>query len=317
MAKKRSKSRSFRWWKTKLFLALNVLLLISGGGWYLVQPPTRQAEVRMLLANYAKRNRRISLLDIARDIYTLYYSDSFVATDFEGGEDPVYAGTPVPGEVEGSIRVLRNRAYTVGYSDTLRNPVWVAYRLMDMPDDPKAGERPASFETDRRTVARVEHRDYTGSGYDRGHLAPNFGIARCHGREAQLETFLLSNIVPQAHALNAGPWKDLELREALNYTGRFQEVWIIAGPLFHGEREEMKSGVPIPNAFYKIQVDEHEGRLRVQAFIMPHDADEGSSSNTMLTTVDEVEKLSGLDFFPELADEVEDQLEAASPSRPW
>jgi endonuclease G len=127
----------------------------------------------------------------------------------------------------------------------------------------------------------------------------------------------MSNIVPQKHALNAGPWKELELREALNYTGRFEEVWIIAGPLFHGEKHEMKSGVPIPNAFYKIQVDEHEGRLRLQAFIMAQDTAENASLAIMLTTVDEIERLSGLDFFPELPDDVEEKLESATASRPW
>ena len=317
MAKKKSPRRLFRWWKTKLVLALNLSLAVLGGGWYLAQPAERQAEVRMLLANYASRNRRIRLLDIARDIYTLYYSDAFVASDFEGGENPVYAGNPVPTAVDGAVRILRNRAYVVGYSDALRNPLWVAYRLVDADGEDETGERPEGFETDLRTVARVEHGDYTGSGYDRGHMAPNFGIARCFGREAQLETFLMSNIVPQKHALNAGPWKELEQREALNYTGRFREIWVVAGPLFHGESKRMKSGVPIPNAFYKIQVDEHEGRVRSQAFIMAQDADEDSGMATMLVTVDEVERLSGLDFFPDLPDEVEHALEAADASRPW
>jgi endonuclease G len=317
MAKKSSPKRRFRWWKAKLFLALNLLLLVAGGGWYLVQPASRQAEVRMLLGNYAKQNRRISLFDIARDIYTLYYSDAYVATDFVGGENPVYAGNPVPETFDKHIRVLKNRAYVVGYCDELKNPAWVAYRLVNVPGDPEVGERPPGFDTDRRTVARVTQQDYTGSGYDRGHLAPNFGIAHCFGREAQLETFLMSNIVPQKHGMNAGPWKKLELREALNYTGRFEEVWIIAGPLFHGEQKRMKSGVPIPNACYKIQVDEHEGKLRMQAFIMSQDVAENASLSVMLTTVDEVEKLSGLDFFPDLPDDVEEKLEAATPTRVW
>ena len=317
MARKKTKTRSLRWWKAKLFLALNLLLLAGGGVWYAAQPPERQAEVRMLLGNYAKRNRRIGLLEIARDIYTLYYSDAFVATDFAGGKNPVYAGTPVPQAPSDPIRILHNRAYSVGYCDARRNPLWVAYRLMDVDGEVEIADRPEAFETDPRTVARVEHKDYTGSGYDRGHLAPNFAIARCFGPEAQAETFLMSNIVPQRHALNAGPWKGLEQREATNYTGRFREIWVVAGPLFHGASERMASGVPIPNAFYKIQVDEHEGRIRAQAFIMSQDADDRARLTTMLTTVDEVERLSGLDFFPDLPDDVEAPFEAAMPPRPW
>lgn len=318
MAKKKSsKSRSLRWWKAKLFLAANLVLLLIGGGWYAVQPPERKSEVRTLLANYAERNRRISLFEVARDIYTLYYSNAFVTCDYAAGENPVYGGAPIPRDYPGSIRVLFNRAYVVGYCDARENPAWVAYRLMDVSGDPSVADRPDQFETDPRTIARVEHKDYTGSGYDRGHMAPNYGIARCFGAEAQTETFLMSNIVPQKHELNAGPWKDLEMREAMNYTGRFHEVWVIDGPLFHGPEERMRSGVPIPTAFYKIQVDEHEGRLRMQAFIMPQDADGGSSLNVMMTSVDEIERLSGLDFFPDLDDTVENALEAAVPARAW
>ncbi len=317
MAKKKSsKSHSFRWWKAKLFLAANLLLLLVGGGWYALQPPERKAEVRTLLANYAERDRKISLFEVARDIYTLYYGNTFVACDYAAGENPVFGGAPIPRDYPASVRVLYNRAYVVGYCDARKNPAWVAYRLVDVKGDPTVAERPDQFDTDTRTVARVESKDYTGSGYDRGHMAPNYGIARCFGTEAQVETFLMSNITPQKHELNAGPWKDLELREALNYTGRFHEVWVIAGPLFHGPEEHMRSGVPIPTAFYKIEVDEHEGRLRVQAFIMSQDTT-GTSLDAMMTSVDEIERLSGLDFFPDLDDTVENALEAAVPSRSW
>lgn len=99
---------------------------------------------------------------------------------------------------------------------------------------------------DKRTAARVEPDDYTRSGYDRGHMAPNYGIATRFGRQAQEETFLMSNISPQKHGLNAGVWKTLEQRIATNYPGRFGEVWVLAGPVFAARPERLKNAWPCP-----------------------------------------------------------------------
>ncbi|HOG51970.1 MAG TPA: DNA/RNA non-specific endonuclease, partial [Lentisphaeria bacterium] len=159
---------------------------------------------------------------------------------------------------------------------------------------------------------------YTGSGFDRGHLAPNFGIGRCYGPDAQQETFLMSNIVPQRHDLNAGVWKKLELREAINYTGRFQEIWVITGPIFNPELiRELPSGIPIPESFYKIVVDERCGRLRAIAFHFQHDAPALSSLDQALCTIDKLEALTGLDFFPELPSAVQEELERRQPASAW
>ena len=70
------------------------------------------------------------------------------------------------------IKVLYNTAYIVGYSEELKNPRWVCYRLGNLKNDctvPKF-ERPYSFYVDNRTKSKVSHDDYTSSGYDRGHM---------------------------------------------------------------------------------------------------------------------------------------------------
>ena len=159
--------------------------------------------------------------------------------------------------------------------------------------------------------------DYTNSGYDRGHLAPNYGIALCYGREAQEQTFLMSNIVPQKHGLNAGPWKELEMRAAVNYPARYQEVWVLTGPVFGAQPKKTKGGVLIPEACYKIMIDETGGKLRAQAFLMPQDIPKGASPKQFLTSIDEIEKRTGIDFFPEIEDEVEKQLESRTADRAW
>ena len=254
---------------------------------------------------------------MASDLYTLYYGHTFVPSSFTGGSQPIYAGLPGTAGVPHGVRVLANTGFLVGYCDAWSCPLWAAYRLFDVPGSKRPPERPERFAVDSRTAARIRPEDYNGSGFDRGHMAPNYGIARCYGATAQGQTFLMSNAVPQRPALNSGIWRELELREALNYTGRFREIWVITGPLFLGGERWLDAGVRIPDAFFKIQVDEHEGGLRLQAFILKQDAGTAEKLGVFLVTVDEIERLSGLDVFPELDDAVEATLEGTLPTRVW
>jgi endonuclease G len=113
--------------------------------------------------------------------------------------------------------VLVNEGYVVGYSDALGIARWAAYRSVDLPRIPPVPVRPVRFTMDRRIAARGEPQVYTGSGYDRGLLAPSFAIATRHGSAVQRKTFLISNIFPQRHGLNAGLWQNLHQRIATNY----------------------------------------------------------------------------------------------------
>lgn len=301
----------------RAFAWLNLLVVLALGGWYLVQPPARQDEVRTLWANYLERNKRIELLDVVRDIWTLYYSDQFVAVPPRGAEGyaALYAGGARAGTTP--VRVLANSGYVVGYSDTLRDPLWAAYRVWDLPRIPEPPPRPDNFSVDLRTVARVEPSAYSGSGYDRGHLAPNYAIATRFGSGGQEETFLMSNIVPQKHALNAGLWKDLELRAATSYAARFREVWVMAGPVFGKHPQRLRGGVAVPEACWMAMLDEHEGRVRTQAFVIPQDAPTDAPLDRYLTSIDHIEQLTGLDLFPDLPDATEAAFESKRAERVW
>jgi endonuclease G, mitochondrial len=212
--------------------------------------------------------------------------------------------------------VLVNTGYVVGYSDRLGNPLWAAYRVADV-ELKEPPPRPDSFVADLRTAARIEPQVYNRSDYDRGHLAPNHAIATRYGRRAQEETFQMSNIVPQRHALNAGAWKQLEQRIATSYPGRFGEVWVFAGPVFGASPRRLQRRVAVPEAFYMIIVDESGGRVRAQAFLFPQETPNFAAPDGYLTTIDEIERRTGLDFLPDLPDETENALEARKPERPW
>jgi endonuclease G len=302
--------------RTRAFLVANLALWGVIGGWYFLQPPPRQQEIAHLVGNLFDDRKQITAFDVAWDLWQLYYSNEFVPAPRPGDRTHVYGGLPQPvAFAAGPIRVLANTGYVVGYSDPLGNPVWAAYRLQDV-EPAAAPRRPEEFTVDTRTAARIEPSDYTRSNYDRGHLAPNHGIATRYGRQAQEETFRMSNITPQRHGLNAGLWRQLEQKIATSYPGRFGEVWVLAGPVFGPRPEKLQQRVAVPEAFYMLIVDESDGRVRTQAFLLPQEP--GSPDlDSYLVSIDEIERRTGLDFLPELPDDAEALLESRPAARPW
>lgn len=307
--------------RTKTFVIINLLLWGGIGGWFLFQPPARKAEVSRLVANLAEGKKGIGAFEVAWDLWQLYGSNDFVSGGPALGKNHSRAQTHVYGGVlpqtnRKVLRVLENEGYLVGYSEALGNPLWAAYRVRDV-GTLDAPPRPDEFNVDERTAARIEPGVYARSGYDRGHLAPNYAIATRYGKGAQQETFLMSNIVPQKHALNAGAWARLERRIATNYAGRFGDVWVMVGPIFGEQPVRLKRTVAVPEAFFMIVVDEMEGRVRALAFVMNQDATEQLPLENALTTVDEIERRTGLDFLHALPDEAESALEGRKASRVW
>lgn len=251
------------------------------------------------------------------DELALFGHDSKVPADAADRGSRVFGGFPSQGlQLFGRVRVLENIGYTAGYSDAMRNPLWVAYRLFDVPRL-SSGSRASRFSTDQRTRAKVRHDDYTHSGYDRGHMAPNHGIATRYGAGAQKETFLMSNIVPQNPMVNRHLWKDLEHRVSDRYGRYFGEVWVVTGPVFQPPVEKLPSGVPIPSHYYKIIADEKDGELRVLAFLVEQRCPPYTRIKTRLVSVDVIEELTGLDFFPDLPEAVQTDLESRPATRLW
>jgi endonuclease G, mitochondrial len=225
----------------------------------------------------------------------------------------LYAGVPKSSE---EIRILENPGFVVGYSDARENPLWVAFRLFPVTST-QTERRPSRFRTDSRTAARVRHADYTNSGYDRGHMAPNYAIATRYGRAAQLETFLMSNICPQRPTLNRQVWRRLEERVANGYANDLGEIWVVTGPIFDADRELLPTGVEIPDMFYQIILDELEGKPRALAFIVGQDVGSRFPLESFLVSVDAVERATGIDFFHELEDATERALEEPVPQALW
>ena len=203
------------------------------------------------------------------------------------------------------LKRLVNRGYSVGYDDALPLPRWSSYRVFPYKD--VYLERPSSFKSDVRTAARVTTSEYVRSGYDRGHLAPR-------------ETFLLSNIVPQLHALNAGLWKDMEQRIMKRYVARYGTVWVQLGPVISSPSAKQVGRIPVPTSFWMLisEYDESAGGIRAIAYLVPHEEKWRDVELTRyVVSIRRLEELTGLDFFPKLPKVTQDRLESAPAPRAW
>lgn len=228
-----------------------------------------------------------------------------------GGLPRATASFPYP------ITVLTNTGYLVGYCERRKDPVWVCYRLF-RPDHWEAPPRPQAFRTDYRTAARANPNDYSGSGYDRGHMAPNYAIALCYGPQAQLETFLMSNIIPQRPALNRQVWKHLEQDEIRDYAPRFGQLWVIDGPVFYHD-ERLKGGEAIPDACFKIMVraGNRHPEPHILAFLVPQSVSGAEPPGRFLTSVRQIEQETGLDFFNALPPDLQRAFEETTALETW
>lgn len=224
-----------------------------------------------------------------------------------------YGGMPNDANTGERITHVENTAYAVGYSEDRWDPLWVAYYV---PAERQFScERRERFLFDQRVESGVTHNDYNNAGYDRGHMAPSSVIGSRFGCEAQDETYFMSNIVPQLPSLNQKPWGAFENMISDTYAPEFGGVWVITGAIFDSDDpEEICSGVEIPGSFFQIVVREVSGRPDALAIRMTQDEAAGVTVQAVRTTIDEIERLTHIDFFAELPDAVENALESSAAS---
>lgn len=225
--------------------------------------------------------------------------------------------------------MLRYRdGYVLSYDARNRVPFWVCERLDADALDGGANRKRSSFRADTSIAPefRSDNGDYERSGFDRGHMAP----AGDH-KEDQAEmdgTFLLSNVAPQAgEGFNRDYWNSLE--ERIRGWARTRELYVYTGPLYlpakgpNGKRYVRYQvigggGVAVPTHFFKLVVAENGGGVEAVAFVLPNRPIAGGTPlSRFLVSVDDLERVSGLDFMDVLADNTEARLERGMPAEVW
>ena len=204
-------------------------------------------------------------------------------------------------------QIIQRTGYTLSYNAKNKTPQWVAWELTK--EETRGNEeRTNEFQPDSDVMgAKVVTYDYSHSGYDRGHMAPAGDMK--WSKKAMEESFYMSNICPQDHNLNTEDWNDLEMKSR-EWARRYGKVYIVCGPIYNGTREEYIGDhrVKVPDAFFKVILINDTRKQCALGFYFENEAGERPLTE-YLTSVDELEKLTGLDFFSALPDEEENLLE--------
>ena len=248
----------------------------------------------------------------------------WVAHTLNGCDNPQDQPIAQVGEYGNLMAVVTNpsvpsqfKSYTgmdLSFNSRCHIPNWVSWELTA---DETTGDvgRTNKFYNDPEIEGCPDSWDYSYSGYDRGHMAPAGDMK--WDSKAMEETFFLSNICPQVKSLNTGSWKNLEEKCRLwaQIDGR---IYIVCGPVIDDKPLELigDSKVWVPKRFFKVIIAPYSTPARGIGFIMPNGKVVGGMQ-ACAVTIDEVERVTGHDFFASLPDDLENELESQCNFHQW
>ncbi|MFX1824779.1 DNA/RNA non-specific endonuclease [Acinetobacter sp. AS5] len=186
--------------------------------------------------------------------------------------------------------------FNVGYSGVSKTPLWVAEALTPARLSQKIPREDNFHEEDRVSAKhRATLADYRGSGYDRGHMAPN---ADMPNKAAQSDSFSLANMVPQAPKNNQEVWRKLEEAVRAIVTKQHRDAYVVTGPVFEGKRlKTIGQGVIVPTAVYKAVY------LPKQGISGAYYAPNNDSQQVRVVSICYLEEKLGVNLFPQLTEQ--------------
>jgi endonuclease G len=231
-------------------------------------------------------------------------------------EDVQTVGVPtVPSDRDQEL--VEHGALLLSYNEAYEQANWVAHIII-----PAVNQGNLSRTNDFRRDSLVKtgtavKADYWYSGYDRGHLAPSADF-RWSAR-AISESYVYSNMSPQRPELNRERWAELEGFIRGHVWAKERQLYVVTGPVLQAGLETITQGpnvVAIPKEFYKVVLDLTPGEEKAIGFLMPN----GVCNQPLIgyaTTIDEIERKTGLDFFSKLEENLETKLEGSSDFSKW
>jgi endonuclease G, mitochondrial len=210
--------------------------------------------------------------------------------------------------------IIKHHYFTLSYNEKYEQAEWVAYELKKNQLSQTNFKRPYFIDDPEVSTGSASYRNYKNSGYDKGHLCP--AADRKFSKEAFEETFYTSNISPQNKDFNAGVWGRLE-QKTRYWADKYDGLYIVTGGVLKSNLQTIgKESVAVPKYFYKILLDNSRGEYKVIAFLLPHE-DSEKPLNSFVVSVDSIEKMTGIDFFPNLPDSIENKIEKNSDYKNW
>ena len=218
----------------------------------------------------------------------------------------------LPASTSGEIVIHSN--YILSYKERFEQAEWVAYALKRSHLTYDDRERPDYIEDPKVSTKSADWRNYKGSGYDRGHLCP--AGDRRFSVYAYNETFYTSNITPQKNDFNSGIWNELEM-QIRRWSKKYGNLYVITGGVLENGLSTIgEEDVAVPERYYKIVVRGEGKDIKVLAFLIPH-KDTTEPLINFVVTVDDLEKVSGIDFFSNMDEDIESRLEQSIELKYW
>lgn len=213
-------------------------------------------------------------------------------------------------------QILRRKGFTVSYNQQTKNPNWVAWHLTKEHTRGSFQRHQEVFTEDESVRApRATDNDYYNSRYDRGHMCP--AGDNKWDKEAMSQSFLFTNICPQNHGLNKYEWNDLEI-QCREWAREYGAIDIVCGPIYNGKGQQKTIGrnkVWVPDAFFKVILC-RKGKPKAIGFIYRNEGVKQLRQEAV-HSVDEIEALTGIDFYPALDDQIESRIEAQANLNDW
>lgn len=230
-------------------------------------------------------------------------------------EDGIFDDVPdylaLPAKLKGvDEQILMHKSYAVSYNPRTRLANWVAWHLTANHTNGNVNRPQRAFHDDEEVEDCTHFWEYNSShAYNRGHMCP--AGDNKWDKEAMYDSFLMTNVLPQHQSLNSGVWNDIEI-QCRDWAQKEGDIYIVSGPIFYkhrtGEQKTLgKNKIPIPDAFFKV-VMSNNGRGKGIGFICPNKSG-GHNIEEFVETIDDVETVTGIDFFPALPDDVEEEIE--------
>ncbi|MBO6190712.1 MAG: DNA/RNA non-specific endonuclease [Alloprevotella sp.] len=215
---------------------------------------------------------------------------------------------------ERAEQLLVRTSYVSSYNEELRIPNWVAWHLTAEHTEGPFSRSSEFFEDEDVSLPRATPADYRGSGWSRGHMCP--AGDNKWSRQAMYDTFLLTNICPQHANLNSGLWNSIEM-DCRRWARRWGDVYVVCGPvLMNREHETIGANkVVVPEVFFKVVLC-LQGEPKGMGFIV-RNTDGTHKRDLYYNSIDQVERIAGIDFFPALPDDIEEAVEAQVDREAW
>lgn len=233
---------------------------------------------------------------------TWIYADSILPTN----ANPIFQLKLEIPKTNPTDLLISHTGFSLCYNEQHKQANWVAYELTKE-ETITLYDRTNTFVPDPKVkVASANNKDYLTSGFDRGHLAPASDMS--WSATAIVESFYYSNVSPQAPSFNRGIWKKLE-EQIRAWAVENGSVYIVTGPVLTSDLQTIGTNkVAVPNYFYKVVLDYAEPIFKGIGFILPND-ESSEPLQYFVASIDSVQKLTQLDFFPLLPDEQQDSIE--------